>query len=223
MGRKEDINVRPAVPADIPFLIETIIQAEKSGTGQCALLELWSCDESQLREYLRNILEEEIEGTEWSIQSFFVAEKSGQVIGAFAGWIEGRNEWDLSSSTLKANLMKACLPIEVIIGMSSFQEEIQAISIPRTKGTLQLEYAYVLPEFQGQGVIQMIIEAIMNRSLTEVTEGVGAEAEVQVFANNQPAIRAYSKLGFVCTFETIGNAKAAAIFPCDVKYKMTRK
>ena len=46
---------------------------------------------------------------------------------------------------------------------------------------------------------------------------------VKEFANNQPAIRAYSKLGFVCTFETIGNAKAAAIFPCDVKYKMTRK
>ena len=221
MGRNEDINVRPAVPADIPFLIETIIQAEKSGTGQCALLELWSCDESQLREYLRYILEEEIEGTEWSLQSFFVAEKSGLVIGAFAGWIEGRNEWDLSSSTLKANLMKASLPIEVIIGMSRFQEEIQAISIPRTKGTLQLEYAYVLPEFQGQGVIQMIVEEIMKHSLNNLAEG--AEAEVQVFSNNDPAIRAYAKLGFVRTFETNGYAKAAAIFPCDVKCKMTRK
>ncbi|MEN9948119.1 MAG: hypothetical protein RL106_942 [Bacteroidota bacterium] len=216
MGRGEDIIIRIATKADSDFIIEAILQAEKSGTDRCALLKLWNCNENQLRTYLRSILDEEIDGTEWSIDNFVIAESSGHSIGAFAGWIEGENEWGLSSSTLKANLMKACLPIDVIVKMSHFQTEIQAVQIPRTQGALQLEYAYVVPGFQGKGVIQRIVEFIFHRY------GNWSLAEVQVFANNSPAIQAYSKLGFVRTFETKPTIEDLGIFPYPIKLKMTK-
>lgn len=216
MGAGEDIIIRNAVIADIDFIIETIVQAEKSGTSRCALLHFWNCNESQLKEYLRLFLEEEIEGTEWSMDSFVIAENGGRPVGAFGGWIESENEWGLTSSTLKANLMKACLPIDVILEMSKFQREIQSVQIPRTPGALQLEYAYVIPGFQGKGIIQRIVDFICSRYANWNV------AEVQVFANNASAIQAYSKLGFVRTFETNGQAGNTEIFPYSIKLKMTK-
>ena len=216
MGGESGLIIRSALLKDIDFIIETIFQAEKSGTDICALLSLWNCDESQLRIYLRAILEEEIDGTEWSISSFVVAEISNEVVGAFAGWIEGENEWELSSSTLKANLMKANLPMEIILNMSNFQREIASIYLDRTFGSLQLEYAFVLPQFQGMAIIGKIIDFICTKN-----KGVQM-SEVQVFSNNVSAIRAYEKMGFVRTFETALIDGENNIFPNNVKWKLTK-
>lgn len=217
MGGESDLIIRSARLTDIDFIIEAIIQAEKSGTEICALLSLWNCSESQLKFYLRAILEEEIDGTEWSISSFVVAENAGQVVGAFAGWVEGENEWELSSSILKANLMKANMPIEIIVDMAKFQREIESIHLDRTPGTLQLEYAFVLPQCKGRGIIGKIIEYIIEKN------NKVPSVEVQLFSNNNSAYRAYSKLGFVRTFESTLIDDAKKIFPDNVKWKLIKK
>ncbi len=216
-----EIAIRNATIDDIPFLVETIIQAERSGTNRCALLQLFQCTESELRGYLGLFLEEEMPGCEWSLDSFMIAEFNGNPVAAFGGWTEGFNEWDLSSTILKANLMKAHLPMHVIQGMQAFQSQIQSIAIPRSHGAFQLEYAYVVPSEQGQGIIGKLVEALINRAIKR--QSPFSEVEVHVFSENKPAIRAYEKLGFVCIFETEPNMEKDFIFPFNRKLKMTKK
>ena len=55
---------------DIPFLVETIIAAEKSGTELCGLSNLLGLHEEQTKIGLTKILQEEIEGCEFSTTEF---------------------------------------------------------------------------------------------------------------------------------------------------------
>ena len=65
-------NFRFAHQGDIPFLIDTIIEAEKSGTDHCGLGNLLGLPESEIRIGLAKILREEIEGCEFSTTEFAV-------------------------------------------------------------------------------------------------------------------------------------------------------
>lgn len=220
MGEILDIVIRNATNQDIPFLVETIIQAERSGTDRCALIQLFQCTETELRNYLTLFLQEDMKGCEWSVDSFMIAEHIGNTVGAFGAWIEGQNEWDLSSATLKSNLMKAHLPITVIQGLLNFQSQLVSVAIPRNKGALQLEYAFVVPHAQGQGIVGKLIEHLVIRA--EQSQSEFSAIEVQVFSENRSAVRAYEKLGFVCTFETEPNEVENYIFPFNRKIKMTK-
>ncbi|MEY4329642.1 MAG: hypothetical protein RL609_390 [Bacteroidota bacterium] len=220
MGEVLEVAIRNATDQDIPFIVETIIQAERSGTQRCALIQLFQCTETELRNYLTLFLKEEMTGCEWSVDSFMIAEYDGNPVGAFGAWIEGQNEWDLSSVMLKSNLMKAHLPITVIQGMLNFQSQIVSVAIPRNKGALQLEYAYVVPHAQGKGIVGKLIEHLVLRA--EQSHSEFSAIEVQVFSDNRSAVRAYEKLGFVCTFETEPNEVENLIFPFNRKIKMTK-
>ena len=49
--------VRPATNKDIDFLVETVMQAEKSSTGKCGLANYFDISEEELRVYLFKIFE----------------------------------------------------------------------------------------------------------------------------------------------------------------------
>ncbi|HEU4470481.1 MAG TPA: GNAT family N-acetyltransferase [Flavisolibacter sp.] len=55
-----------------------------------------------------------------------------------------------------------------------------------------LGFMYVLPEFRGRGVNAMILQALKNW----VAEQGFSEMRLEVYAANEPAIRAYEKYGF---------------------------
>lgn len=56
-----------------------------------------------------------------------------------------------------------------------------------------LGFMYVKPDFRGRGVIQMVITALQQWS---VSKGV-TEFRLEVYENNLGAIRAYEKMGYV--------------------------
>lgn len=216
----EEITIRRATLEDIAFLVDTIVAAEKSGTDNFGLAKLFGLSEEEMREYVKAMLEEEIDGCEFSVSSFIVAEKEGKVISAFAGWVEGQNEDELPSAILKSNLVGFCLPVENVKNSQSKADIVRPLQIEREEGTYQLEYSYTLPEFRGQGILKRIIEAHEHEA---VSKGV-RKMQVHVFDNNPSAIRSYEKMGFkeVGRFES-NHPETKLFFPSNVELLMEKE
>lgn len=188
---KCDYKIRPATVEDIPFLIEVIIEAEKSGTDKLGLSTLFHISEEKLRQCLAQMMEEEIDGCEFSISSYQMAEVAGMPVAAIAGWIEGRNEDNLASGILKSNLLGFVLPKESLESIQKMSGLLEGIQIVRETHTYQIEYVYVSPDYRGMGIVSSLLDAH-----SELGNGVAHKMQVQAFANNFAAIKAYEKYGF---------------------------
>lgn len=185
-----NITIRQADICDIPFLVDTIIEAEKSGTDRIGLCTLFDITEQQARDYLAAILEEEIDGCEFSVSSFLLAFVDGNFASAVGGWIEGLNEDNLPSGILKANLLGYHLPAEKLQMMRDNSAIIEGIQIDRKLLSYQIEYVYSKEEYRGMGLVKKLLEQHVKRA-----KGC-SEMFVQVFENNTSAILAYKKMGF---------------------------
>ena len=86
-----DYIIRKATIGDADFLVTTIIEAEKSSTNNLGLANYFEVTADELRQYLKAILEEEVDGCEFSVSSFIVAEYEGRVVSAKGG-VAGRKE-----------------------------------------------------------------------------------------------------------------------------------
>src|SRR3989339_169360 len=125
---KTNISIRKATEKDIPFLIETIIAAEKSGTETFAYCSIFSLGKEEFTELLKNILEEDIQGQELCVSDFLIAEEKGISVGACCGWIEGENG---TSSSLKANILHYFLGEEKIAEAQGIMKIADALHIER--------------------------------------------------------------------------------------------
>lgn len=197
-----DYQIRPATMKDADFIIETIVEAEKSGTDKLGLSTLFNLSENQVRQSLLQILSEEIDGCEFSISSFIVAEAGGKPVAAIAGWIEGDNEDNQPSGLLKSNLLGFVLPPESLTFIQRLSSLIEGIQIEREKHTYQIEYVYVSSDFRGKGLVQELLQAHTERATIRVSK-----MQVQAFSNNLAAIKTYEKYGFkiVREFKTTDN------------------
>lgn len=215
----EDVIIRRATINDIDFLTDTIVAAEKSDTDNFGLAKLFELSEEEMRECIKAILGEEIEGCEFSVSSFLVAEKHGKIVSAFAGWIEGQNEDELPSAILKSNLVGYCLPIENVKSSQNKSDIVRPLQIEREEGTYQLEYSYTLPNYRGQGILGAIIEAHEKEAKAN---GV-SKIQVHVFDNNPAAIKSYEKKGFKETrrFESC-HPETSSYFPSNVELLMEK-
>lgn len=215
----EEIIIRKATIEDVGFLVDTIVAAEKSGTDNFGLAKLFDLSEGEMREYIKAMLDEEIDGCEFSVSSFIVAESRGQVVAAFAGWIEGQNEDGLPSALLKSNLISYCLPMASIMNSRSRSEIVRPLQIERENGAYQLEYSYTKPGFRGKGIIGRIID---EHETEARSRGVN-KIQVHVFDNNPSAIKSYNKKGFrvVHRFES-NHPETSLYFPSRVELLMEK-
>jgi len=155
---------RPATIKDIDFLVETVIQAEKSSTGMCGLANYFSVSEEEMRGYVKQMFAEEVDGCELSVSSFIVVEYEGKVVAASGGWLEGNNEDGLPSSILKSNLLMYVLPKDIILDAQKNADVIKDLTIEKEMGVYQLEYSYIVPEHRGQFLLQDLTEAHIARA-----------------------------------------------------------
>ena len=61
--------IRSATIDDISFLVETIIEAEKSGTDRLSYSTVFGLSNEDTHKYLNDMLKEEIDGCELSVSS----------------------------------------------------------------------------------------------------------------------------------------------------------
>lgn len=186
-------KIRKAVLSDISFLAETIIEAEKSNTAKLSYSTLFDISEKKTQEYLIKILEEEIDGCEFSLSSFLIVEKDKQPVAAFGAWIEGDEE-NGPSKILKSNLLSFVFGTETISRIKNKASLISDILIEREKDTIQLEYMYVRKEYRGNKLGDLLIQNLISNLLAirpKITK-----AHVQTFGNNLGAIKLYERNGF---------------------------
>ena len=184
--------IRKATLDDVDFLITTIIEAEKSSTNNIGLANYFEVTEEELRQYLKDILEEEVEGCELSVSSFIVAEYEGKVVSAKGGWLEGHNEDEQPSSVLKSNLIQYHLPMEKVLNAQNKWEIVKDIQIEREWGTYQWEYSYTVPEHRGHHLVPRINEMHILQA-----KNLGAKKiQGHVFAHNDKILKVYERGGF---------------------------
>jgi hypothetical protein len=187
-----DSVIREANLGDVPFLVDTIIEAEKSGTDKLSYCTIFGLSVEEVKRYLTEMFNEEIDGCELSVSSFMVAEVNGQVAAAASAWIEGID--GISSSVLKGNLLSYTLPKKCIEQATSLNPIIRDLHIEYIPNTIQVGSAYVSDNFRGNFLCGFLIRKKIENLLKSRPDI--SEAFAQIFECNLSSIRLCEKLGF---------------------------
>ena len=207
---------RQANENDIPFLVETIIEAEKGNTNTISYCNIFEISEAKLREILAEILIQDISDFEFSLPAFLVAEFNKQAIAACCAWIESMN--DIPSKIIKANSLLYYLKPENITAAGKKNDAIKDTNIERTPGAIQIDSVYVNPDFRGKGLIRTLIFKQFDKLQADTFDN---KAQVLCRKNNNVAIHAYSKAGFSIVDEKISNhADTLLYLPSDANVLM---
>ena len=183
---------RKATLNDVPFLVDTIIEAEKSGTDKLSYSTIFGISEEESKRYIADMLSEEVDGCELSVSSFLVAEKNGRIAAALSAWIEGF--YGVPSALLKGNLLNFILPVESIEKASFISSVIREIHIEYTPNSIQIGAGYVSKEFRGNNLLGILTFEIIDRLLKTKTDV--SEVYAQIFDCNIPSIKTYEKENF---------------------------
>jgi hypothetical protein len=187
------LNLRDATIEDIPFLVETILEAEKAGTDKQPYSTLFGLTEEVAARCVSEMLLEEVDNCGLSVSSFLVAEIDKKCIGALAAWIE---EYDgIPSPVLKGNLLTSKLPKEAISNAMRHKHLLNEMHFDPQKNTIQIGAGYVTKENRGNNILGILIEEKMKR-LKANNPGILAAFD-HVFELNMPALRTDEKLGFI--------------------------
>ena len=214
--------IRPATTNDIVFLVETVIQAEKSSTSNCGLANYFDVTVEEMRDYLTKLFEEEVDGCEFSLSSFIVIEYEGKVVVAMGGWLEGDNEDEMPSALLKSNLLMYVMPKDKILKSQENASITKELSIEREWGTYQLEYSYVSPEHRGQFLVQDLITAHINKA--KCYDGKVKKMQAHVFESNKVILLINKMMGFKITKRFMSdNPRIPEFYPFNVMVLMEKE
>ncbi|MFT4643729.1 MAG: hypothetical protein ACI8ZX_000122 [Planctomycetota bacterium] len=212
--------IRDANINDIPFIVETIVEAEKSGTNIFSYNTIFGLSAEEAKKYIENMLLEEVDDCELSISSFKIAVLNNIIVGATAAWIEGFQ--GLSSTMLKGNLLNYTLPMECIEKAKLFSPILKDVHIEHTNNSIQLGLVYVKKKYRGMGLVSLLIDShtgFLKQKRKEITE-----VYVQVFSNNLAAIKAYKKVGFsIVKLKKSSNKIILKLLPFNEKTLMLRE
>lgn len=181
-----EFKIKRAINSDLEFILDCIVESEKSGTQLFGYSEILGVSEAIFRENLIQIFEEEIEGQPWNLIYWYIAEVDGKNAAGLCSWVEG--ETGISSDLAKVQLLNYQFP-------SNFKERTEqlqivgSISIPRMSGYLQFEHLYTKNDYRGKGLMKSIIEFVQKAN-------EGLSSEIQVLQQNTRAMSFYQYIGF---------------------------
>lgn len=208
--------IRPARISDIPFIIETIFQAERSGTAVVPTCRIFNITEEKYKEIIHELLLENISGYEYSLDSYLIAFIDNRPAAAFGAWIEGYE--GVPSSVIKLNAFYTFIEQDSRETVINRIKDLSGRFFAREQGTLQFEYAYVPPEFKGKGVLQQVMREQIRRYYS-IDQNL-SKAQVALFKENLPAYKSYLRFGFQIAESKIVDGEAASFFPLKEKILM---
>ncbi|MFA6924250.1 MAG: GNAT family N-acetyltransferase [Bacteroidales bacterium] len=209
---KKNIIIRKAEEKDIDFLIKAIIEAEKSGTDKISYCNIFSASESELKNILKEILIEDIEGQELCISGFLIAEIDGKYAGAICSWLECKN--DVQSKFIKSNILFHYFGKERCDNAAANFEFLEDLHIEREKNCLQIESVYVENEFRGMGICKELIKEHIKKHSAQNSSF--KKVQIILAKTNKNAYKAYKKLGFeIVQGKFSDNKKILSILPSN--------
>lgn len=187
--------IRKATINDVNFLADVIIGAEKSLTDNLGLANFFELTEEEVKELIIKMLEEEVDGCDFSISSFFIAWHGDKPAGALGGWVEGYYD-GMSSNMLKSNLIAYIFPKESVIKAQAKMEMIkEMLHIERPVGTYQLEYVFVDADHRGKRITQQLMD--VHLAYAKQLDPNVTRAQLSCFENNESIIKAHERNGYV--------------------------
>lgn len=204
-----DIKIIPATVKEIPFIVETIIAAEKSGTDVISTCRFFDFSENEYSEMIVELLNDNSPGYEYALSNYLVAFDQDKPVGAFGAWIEGED--GISSIILKINAFIALVEREKIIEIKNRLQRLSWKNFRRDEGALQFEFAYVIPGYTKQGILQQIMAQQVKRYKNSGKNF--NKAQVILEKENIPAIKSYQRFGFEITETIMVDEKLAELFP----------
>ncbi|MFZ1370725.1 MAG: GNAT family N-acetyltransferase [Ferruginibacter sp.] len=191
---ESEYSIRKATIKDVDFLAEVIIGAEKSLTNNLGIANFFELTEEKVKELIIAMLEEEVDGCDFSISSFFIAFYGEKPVGALGGWIEGYFD-GMSSNLLKANLISFKFPKENLQKAQGKMDMIkEMLHIERPMGTYQLEYVYVDNDHRGKRITQQLMD--VHLAYAKQLDPNVTKAQLSCFENNESIIRAHERNGY---------------------------
>ena len=213
--------IRKATLDDVDFIAMVIIEAEKSMTNNLGLANFFELSESEIKDCLINILQEEVDGCEFSLSSFYVAEYDGEPVSALGGWLEGFYD-KMPSAIIKSNLVGYVFPRESVLKIRGKADIVRALQIEREMGTYQLEYSYTRDEHRGHRLIQRLM--MTHLAYAKELDPYVKKAQLHVFENNKTIIKVHERSGFHIVRRYVSdNPQVLEYYPYNVELLMEKE
>ena len=212
----DDYSIRQANENDIDFLVEVIVEAEKSGTLNLSYSTLFGLTENEVRTLLANALYEDVDDCDLSFSGFLVADYKGKPVAALNAWVEAKN--GMPSVNVKGNILSYLLPREALIKANNANHICSDLSTEYIPGSFWLGSAYVAEEHRGKLLlVRLFYEQV---KMHPEAEGVFC----QVFGNNKPSIQNFLLLKFDIKDHYISEKKEIKNYlPSDNKFIFYKK
>ena len=221
MKTQFNYSFRKASKKDIPYLAKIIIEAEKSNSEKLSYSSLCNLSEQSVKELIIEMLKQEVDQCEFSVNSFIVVEFEGKPVGGFGGWIEGF-EGALPSKILKSNLILSTFSRKSLKFLKERSHLLKDILIDRKPMTLQLEYLFLECSHRGRKITDQLIKLHITNALKKSSNL--KKVHVQVYKNNIGAVKAYKKSGFkVLKLYKCNDNEILNYLPFKEKYLMQKK
>ena len=78
----DNLTVRQATVNDIDFIVETIVESEKSSSEVISSCKIFGLTEEKFKEIIREVLREDVPNYDYYLSGFIIAEKDGEYVGA---------------------------------------------------------------------------------------------------------------------------------------------
>lgn len=183
-----NFNIRKALSTDIPFLTESVVEAEHAGTEIISYCTLFNIDKQKLVELISGAFSNQVGVQVWDINSWWVVEDhSGIPRAALASWIETGN-----TSTEMQKFQYLCYMLRADFTNPELKAKIQLlqkVAIPRKVGATQIDFVFTDKKYRGLGLMNMLLKHC-------ILDNAHGYIQLQVLSKNFAAIKLYEKMGF---------------------------
>lgn len=213
----EGLTFKQAGIGDIPFVIEAIIESEKSGSDKISSCNIFELSEDSYKGILTDILMQNIENYDYYLSGFLIAELGREYIGALGSWLEAPD--DNPSGMIKASVLFQYLDKSKMKSVSLNTRIVKGLALTREKNTLQLEHGYVREKYRRRGVFTGLLKESIIKNFDEYN---GFE-KVQgiLFKDNYKSYKALLKFGYeVIREKKVDDPKILKIFSYNSKVLM---
>jgi GNAT superfamily N-acetyltransferase len=212
-----DLAIRQANEDDIEFILEAIVESEKSSSDVISSCNVFGLTEEKFKDIIRKVLREDIPGYDYYLSGFLIAEKDGEYIGALGSWVEAADE--TPSGIIKATILFPYLDKDKMRDISKNTRVVKGLTMGREPGTLQLEHGYTREHYRRQGVFTRLIKENILKNVekhNKIEKVQGA-----LFKANYKSYNAHIKLGFdVAEEKHVDDPEIFKYFPFDTKVLM---
>ncbi len=211
-----EVIIRSAAADDIDFVIEAIIEADKSGSDMISVCNIFEITEQEYKKILFNMLSQNIDNYDYYLCGFVIAETNGEYAGACGSWLEGAE--GIQSGIIKSTVLFPYLNKEKIIRIKNNLRIIKETALPREIGTLQIENVYVKEKYRGSGIFYLMVTENIKRNLKKYSF---TKVQSILLKKNYKSYSAFLKFGYKIVSEKRSeNPDILKFLPYDTRILM---